>query len=183
MSEFSESFHFPNSDLDTLFEKLKAAGMKGRLYGPSDNRWISFVPYANACPGHRFLAGPMTKFGGSLSRVTGRPVLEYIYAEDHMWFACLWEKGEVAAHYSCDWEEGTPKVEMRNVERFRQLPALDRMAVTDGLATNVSLQTLTEEEPRAYHFAEGLGLPVYQWISAQYIAADGPNRNDGGIEV
>ena len=183
MSEFSESFHFPNSELDTLHRKLKAAGMKGRLYGPSDNGWVSFVPYEHACPGHRLLAGPLTKFGGALSRIAGKPVLEYIYAEDHMWFACLWEKGEVAAHYSCDWEEGTPKVESRNAERLRQLPALNRMGVADGLAAKISSETLAEEEPRAYLFADGLGLPVYRWISAHYLSADGSQRNDGGLEV
>jgi len=183
MSEFSESFHFPNSDLDTLCQKLKAAGMKGRLYGPSDNGWVSFVPYENACPGHRFLAGPLTKFGGALSTIAGRGVLEYIYAEDHMWFACLWENGEVAAHYSCDSEEGTPKVESRRVERLRQLPAQNRMSVADGLPAKLSIEKLAEEEPPAYLFAEGLGLPVYRWISAHYISADGGSRDDGGREV
>jgi len=186
MSEFSESYHFPNSDLDTLYERLKAGGMRGRLYGPSMNRWVSFVPYEGACPGHQFLAGPAAKFGGSLSMLAGKPVLEYIYAEGHMWFACLWENGEVAAHYSCDWEDGEPKIESRNAERLRQLPIQDRMAVADGLAPKLDTESLGEEEPRAYLFAEGLGLPVYKWTSAQYLAADaraGEQRNDGGIEI
>lgn len=186
MSEFSESYHFPNSDLNTLFDKLKGASMRGRLYGPSMNRWVTFVPLEGICRGHKFLAGPPGKFGGLLNSVTGRPVLEYIYAETQMWFACVWERGEVVGHYSCDWLDGTPKVESRNVARLLQLPTQERLSVTDGLAPKVSADDLDPENPLAYRFAQGLGLPMYQWCSAHYLAMAvnaGQEPDDGGLEV
>jgi hypothetical protein len=186
MSEFSESFHFPNSDLNTLFDKLQAGRMRGRLYGPSMNRWASFVPLEGVCQGHKFLAGPPGKFGALLGQVTGRPVLEYIYAEDQMWFAGVWERGEVAGHYSCDWVDGSPKVESRNVGRLMQLPMEDRAAVAEALKPQVNADDLDPGNPLAYRFADGLGLPVYQWCSAHYLAMalqSGSGPDDGGLEV
>src|SRR5215469_10008389 len=123
MSEFSESFHFAQSTRDEIAASLKAAGMKGVLFGPSATGWVTFVPL-EGCPGHQFLAGPTTDFSNILSRISGKPVVEWVYAEDHLWFAFLAEAGDRIAAYTGDWSEDAPfvRTDEESLKKFLLLP-------------------------------------------------------------
>jgi hypothetical protein len=187
MSEFSESFHFPRSKRDDVAAKLKAAGMKGVLYGPSRSGWVTFVPY-EGCQGHQFLAGMESQFGGKLSALASNDVLEWVYAEDHEWHAMLWRRGELVAHYSCDWNDDEVRVEAsdRAIAELASLPAEPNAQgeLTDALAHDVDEDMLFEHEPPAYRFAQALGLPQYEWTSSQYATADGAAApTDGGFAI
>lgn len=187
MSEFSESFHFPRSDRDDVAAKLEAAGMKGVLYGPSRSGWVTFVPY-EGCKGHQFLGGEHSRFGGSLSKLAKNDVLEWIYAEDHEWHAMLWRGGELVAHYACDWNDDTVRVETTDsaIAELVRLPAEPNAesALVESLAQDVDDDMLFDGEPLAYRFASALGLAQYEWTSSQYATADASaSSGDGGFAI
>lgn len=183
MSEFSESFHFPRSSRDDVAAKLETAGMKGVLYGPSRSGWVTFVPY-EGCRGHQFLAGAHSRFGGSLSTMAGNDVLEWVYAEDHEWHAMLWRKGELVAHYACDWNDDV-RVDATDtaVAELARLPAEPNAQgeIVESLARDVDEEMLFDGPPLAYRFASALGLPQYEWTSSQYATmdADSASGDDG----
>jgi hypothetical protein len=176
MSEFSESFHFAQSTREEIAASLKAAGMKGVLFGPSETGWVTFVPF-EGCEGHQLLAGPYTDFSNSLSRITNKAVLEWVYAEDHCWFVFLAEAGQRVATYSGDWSEGAAVIQSdkESAQKFLALPG--RESARDEILKSMPA-TLREEDifgdddPHAYRLAEALGLPRYQWLSSQYATAD-----------
>jgi hypothetical protein len=189
MSEFSESFHFAQSTRDEIAASLGKAGMKGVLFGPSETGWVTFVPL-EGCAGHQFLSGPNTDFSNTLSRITGKTVLEWVYAEDHLWFALLAEGGKRVASYTGDWSEDEPAVESDgdSLNHFIRLPAEANAAekIRASMPAQLSEADLMGGTPHAYRLAEALGLPKYQWLSSQYMTADmagGELEDDDGMVI
>ena len=180
MSEFSESFHFATSDLPALKSALEGAKLTGQLFGPSQTGWITYVPF-DGCPGYQPLASHRGGFAADLSRRTGLPTLEWIYAEDHMWSAILWRNGEIKARYVGDWDD-EPAVETdgESLARFQELPGHPdaRARIAEALPGELGEDALMAATPLAYRFAEALGLPEYQWLSAMYATMDDAGGSD-----
>ena len=187
MSEFSESFHFAKADRDQLKKALGNAGMKGVVWGPSDTGWVTFIPF-EGCKGHSILSSPRTDFAGKLSKIAGKPVLIWLFAEDHEWHTVLWRDGAKVAHYVCDWNEDDVRVDANDttLAELQKLPMRSGRGseVADCLAKNLDQEDLLDGEPRAYRFAEALGLPKYQWASSQYLTMDwSEGEEEEGVEV
>ena len=181
MSEFSESFHFAHSTREEIAASLQAAGMKGALFGPSKTGWVTFVPL-EGCEGHQFLTGPRSDFSNTLSRITSKTVLEWVYAEDHLWFVLLAQGGRRIAAYTGDWSEDEPVVQSDNPEDFLTLPAhggADRI-IREAMPATLEEKDIFGSTPHAYRLAEALGLPKYQWLSSQYLTADMPAEPEDG---
>jgi hypothetical protein len=180
MSEFSESFHFATNDLPTLKTALEGAKLTGQLFGPSNTGWVTYVPF-DGCPGYQPLASHRGGFGADLSRRSGLPTLEWIYAEDHMWSAILWRNGEIQARYVGDWDD-EPAVETdgQSLGRFQELPGHPdaKARIADALPPALTEAALMASTPHAYRFAEALGLPEYQWLSAMYATIDAAGGDD-----
>jgi hypothetical protein len=180
MSEFSESFHFATSDLAALKSALEDAKLTGQLFGPSETGWITYVPF-DGCPGYQPLASHRGSFAADLSRRTGHPTLEWIYCEDHMWSAILWRNGQIQARYAGDWDD-EPSVETdgQSLARFQELPGRPgaKQQIADALPGELDEDALMASTPHAYRFAEALGLPEYQWLSAMYATMDAAGGDD-----
>lgn len=186
MSEFSESFHFADAEPDKVAKALETAGLNGVVWGPSDTGWVSFVPF-DSCPGHAMLSSPGTDFAGKLSKIADKPVLIWLYAEDHCWYAILWRDGERVAAYGCDWNDDiTVDATEGAVAEFQKLPMRAGMAaqIADALPAELDDDALLADQPNAYRFAEALGLAEYQWKSSQTLTMDTTQgENHEGLQV
>lgn len=164
MSEFSSSFHIRTSDAASAERRLAAARISGLAFGPA-NGWLTFVPYANS-PGldARDPVGAAT----ALANAAGSFVLQYTYAEDHVWLLALVRPGEPVSSFASSWDP-EPRIERDRLDLTVLDDIVPRSQVEPFLAP---ARDGPDGTPRAYGFAQAIGLPAFRWLSPDLIEAD-----------
>jgi hypothetical protein len=164
MSEFSSSFHIRTSDAASAEQRLAAASLSGLAFGPS-NGWLTFVPYANS---RGFDARDPVGAATALANATGSFVLQYTYAEDHMWLLALARPGEPVSSFASSWDP-QPRIERDRLDLTVLDDIVPRPQVEPFLAPG---RDGPDGTPRAYGFAQAIGLPAFRWLSPDLIEAD-----------
>lgn len=159
MSEFSSSFHIRTSDPAATLRQLRAAKFAGIVYGPA-NGWLTFVPYGHLPAYAR--AGDDWRFAQELSARLRANVLHYAYAEDHGWSFAFLRPGERLCRFACWWDP-EPSIERDQFDPGALASLVPLESILPLLEPVVGNDIL--QEPRAYRFAELLGLPIYRWLS------------------
>jgi hypothetical protein len=163
MSEFSESYHLRSDRLEDAVELLKRAGLKGFVYPPG-NGWVTFLAEdASFEPDPRVVAAARS------------PLLHYVSAEDHGWSFCLFEQGQPASRYNCDWNDD---VQFDDTGYSR--PALERIVPSVQRARLDELEQHLRPEDfddaigseTAKILAEAVNLENYDWLSYDYLDRD-----------
>ena len=162
MSEFSTSYHIRVDDDRGVQKLLREAKLAGVTFGPGGG-WLTFVPYANS---NLYRDGGGPQFAESLSRLTRRPVLYYLYAEDHGWALALALPDRPLTQHECIWDSGS-SVEQQQFD----LSALNPFVTPGQLELLFALfgQDAAAQTELAYRFAELLGLPAYKWLSPELV--------------
>ena len=163
MSEFSESYHLRSNRAEDACDLLRRAGIAGYVY-PAASGWVTFLAEGGSFePDQRIVAAAR------------QPLLHYVSAEDHGWSFALFDDGDVACAYRCDWNDDitfddsrysratlqrlVPSVQAGALDEFEQ-----RLHPTD-------FDELFESEPSKL-FAQAVGLEHYEWLAYDYIARD-----------
>jgi hypothetical protein len=177
VSEFSSSFHIRTNSAPKTERSLRKAKMSGLVFGPA-NGWLTFVPY----PHSEGIPDVNDRIGtaSAIALATEKTVLQFEYAEDHLWSFALVKPDQSTAIFACEWDQEPPAIH----------DDFDRSAL-EGIAA-VSLiepflvdsRAAEDGTPHAYGFAEKLGLPAYRWLSPGYVEKDTQHFiNEGAREI
>jgi hypothetical protein len=160
MSEFSSSYHIRTDDGREVLKALRTAKVSGITFGPA-NGWLSFVPYENSPP---YRNADELRFAEKLSRISGRVVLHYRFAEDHGWTFALARPGAPPVEFCCWWDP-QPTVERDKFDPATFAPFVAPELLEPHLQS-FDHEAASEAQP-ARRFAELLGLPAYAWLSPE----------------
>lgn len=164
MSEFSSSFHIRTTDAALAERRLVAAKISGLAFGPA-NGWLTFVPYANS---RGFDARDPVGAATALANATGSFVLQFTYAEDHVWLLALVRPGEPVSTFVSSWDP-QPRIERDHLD----LTVLDDIVPRSQIESFlVPGRNTPDGAPRAYGFAQALSLPAFRWLSPDLVEAD-----------
>jgi hypothetical protein len=144
--------------------RLVAAKVSGLAFGPA-NGWLTFVPYANS---QGFDARDPVGTATALANATGSFVLQYTYAEDHVWSLVLVRPGEPGSSFVSSWDP-KPRTERDHLDLTLLDDILPKAQVEPFLAPG---RNSPDGEPRAYGFAQAVGLPAFRWLSPDLVEAD-----------
>src|SRR5262249_21533666 len=163
MSEFSSSFHIRTRDADLTKRQLLAAKMSGLVFGPA-NSWLTFVPEVNS----KGFDAPGGFVGAiALANATNSFVLHYSYAEDHMWSFAAIRPGNPPSLFIHSWYPPRVVRDQLDLSVFGDI--VDGSMIEPYLAEGPNAPDGT---PRAYGFAEALGLPAFRWLSPRLVDVD-----------
>ncbi|MEL6979388.1 MAG: hypothetical protein AAGM38_12020 [Pseudomonadota bacterium] len=176
MSEFSESYHIKTTNAPEIERRLAAADLGGYVYGPK-NGWLTFIPYFHHEAYDR--REPVYSFSKKLHNAAESPVLEYVYAEDHLWYFAVVTAERPPLVFSYVWD-GPPELEI----------TFEPGDLEGVLSYGTIKPYLIEERgpweaPIAYAFAEAVGLPRYKWLSPDYLERHGEESalNEGWRQI
>jgi hypothetical protein len=164
VSEFSSSFHIRTGDAALAERRLVAAKISGLAFGPA-NGWLTFVPFANS---QGFDARDPVGAATALANATGSFVLQYTYAEDHVWLLALARPGGPVSIFVSSWDP-QPRIERDDLDLTVLDDILPRPQLEPFLAPG---RDTPDGAPRAYGFAQALGFPAFRWLSPDLVEAD-----------
>ncbi|MDV6330052.1 hypothetical protein [Asticcacaulis sp. 201] len=114
--------------------------------------------------------------GEPLMAVSGMPVLEYIFAEDHGWSFTLHRPKAVPSRLQQSWDT-EPVIDTSELD----LDSVTQLAIDATQARVIrNLLSATPGAEIAPAFAEALGLPVYRWLSPDYAQSDPDSFKERG---
>ena len=174
MSEFSESYHLRSDRTEDAIQLLQRTGKKGYVF-PSSGGWVSFVAEdGDFEPDQRIVAA------------ASQPLLHFVSDEDHGWSFTLFEGGNVASGFSCEWENDINSDDSRYSRQALQrlVPTADSELLDEFERRKDpgDFDELLSMNPSRL-LAEALGLEHYEWLAYDYIASDRPEDHPGVIEV
>jgi hypothetical protein len=164
MSEFSISFHIRTSSVSTTEQRLRKAKMSGLIFGPT-NGWLTFVPYLNSS-GLPYIHDVLS-VASAIAQVAAAPVLQFQCTEDHGWTLALAIPGQPAPAFLCTWDQGNLAI-----SPFDQ-SSLEGIVDLSVIGTFLTAERGAADGQRlAYDVADAIGLPLYRWLSPDYIESD-----------
>lgn len=183
MSEFSESYHIRASDLAQIARKLEEAGLPGLAFPPAKG-WISYVPFAEGDAYKRLAGEGDGAFAASLSQIVATDVVQYVYAEDHLWAFALCRSGTILGRYMCAWDPEfaiTNDIDVVFLQPYRA--GVTSLEDWRPLLQPASYEAVVDEGiPQ--RFAAELGLGRVDWLSPHYAQADPTSFiGDGAIVI
>jgi hypothetical protein len=170
VSEFSTSYHIRTDASKETLSRLRQGGFSGLAFPPA-NGWLTFVPFPMCEALGRSMDTPER-----LMTVSGMPVLEYSFAEDHGWSFTLYSPEAVPSRLQQSWDfEPATDISELEIESVVQL-------ATDATQARIirNLVSATPGAEIATAFAEALGLPVYRWLSPDYAQSDPDSFKERG---
>jgi hypothetical protein len=198
MSDWSESYHIRTDEPDTTTQKLIEAGIAGFIFTPK-NGWLTFVPYdPDGSPGN----GAMTD---DLIVATGKSVLNYNVEDVISWgfefktpngvaktepwrpefwfqFMFYWDLDDNVRDENGDFEFG----DFDHAAFCRAIGRPDLEAKMKEIVQIIDLSEIDEEDDLdgfapAWAFGEALGLPVYEYLSSDYVQSGPENFTQYGL--
>lgn len=163
MSEFSESYHLRSPRREDACDLLRAAGLAGYVYPPTEG-WVTFV----AADGE-FEPDPR------IVEAARQPLLHYVCAEDHGWSFSLSDQGRVVCAYRCDWNDDVTFDDARysRAALKKAVPNAEGEALDafEKLLRPTDFEEVMESET-AKVFAEAVRLKYYDWLDYDHVARD-----------
>ena len=163
MSEFSESYHLRSNRAEDACDLLRRVGVAGYVY-PAASGWVTFLAEGGSFePDQRIVAAAR------------QPLLHYVSAEDHGWSFALFDGGNVACDYRCDWNDDLTFDDSRysRAALQRLVPSMhsEALAEFEQCLRPTDLDELFESEPSKL-FAQAVGLEHYDWLAYDYVDSD-----------
>ncbi|WP_020616370.1 hypothetical protein [Paenibacillus daejeonensis] len=157
MSEFSASYHLRTSDRQRAIDLIRNSDHNGFVF-PEMNGWVTFI-----------IEGPAFEICESVVSENPGLLVHYSYTQDHGWGLTIFDKDEIISAYSCDWTDAL-SIEKDELDLYllRELIIKQGNSAED-LEAVFDLVGYRGEEPPAYYIAKKLGLPYFQWLSADDI--------------
>jgi len=182
VSEFSESYHVYGRSRDELSATLERAGIPGLAF-PTTNDWTTFVPFGTA----KAYVSRVSELGGFatyLSDITNSVVLDYRFAEDHLWGFALCRSGSLIGHYVCAWDPGFSIERDLKDDSLKILRGASRRPdeLEEVLVANSHEDVVDRAVPQ--RFAELLGLGHVAWLSPAYAQVEPePYLEAGAVRI
>lgn len=177
MSEYSQSYHVRALSRDALVERCRAVGLSGLAFEQGGG-WLTFIPYENS-EGYRGHGEEFGCFGSRLSKLVDGLVLEYWYAEDHLWGFVICDAGRLVAQYICSWDPEFMVERNVGADALRLIAAegaIDQIEMILGARSHE--QVTNEKLPT--RFAHLIGLMHFEWLSPHYAQIDAQSLVERG---
>jgi len=177
MSEFSESYHLRDVNIDEGVDLLRRSGLMGYVF-PSINNWVSIVAEKNSfAPDRRIV-----------SQNKGL-LLHYVSAEDHGWSFALFEGKKLVSAYDCNWDDevhiNDSRYSFEPLARIFGKNSKKRILAIEHIFHPKNIDEAIDTEPSVV-FAKAMKLPHFEWFAYDYVAHDyheHPEEYAGVIKV